>query len=179
MRWLITALMMLGHQLAWCETAIPPMYQLVAEEQRVPAKLLYAMVLNESRSLVGQEDRRKVLPWPWTVNHRGNPHYFSSRQDAYEYIASLIDMGDNHFDVGLGQASWYWQSDRFTSAWEALDPYTNLTVTAKILREQYDRPECNRWELAIGCYHRPGQRGKDKRIAREYMNRVISLWVTI
>lgn len=178
MRWIVVVFG-IYRQLAWGEAQIPPMYQLVAEEQRVPAKLLYAVVLNESRSLVRGDEGKKVLPWPWTINHRGKSHYFESRLDAYEFATALINQGDTHFDVGLGQSNWYWQQDRYKSVWDAFDPYTNLTVTAKILREQYDRPECNRWELAVGCYHRPGQRKKDKRVAREYMKRVITLWASI
>lgn len=156
---------------------IPAMYRMVAAESQVPAKLFYALILNESKSQTSSGNT--VRPWPWTINHRGTPHYFQSRQDAYEFAVSLVDMGDNSFDVGLGQMNWRWHSQRFNSLWEALDPYTNLSSSAAFLREQYERPQCGSWEKAVGCYHRPGQREIDLRISQKYTKRVISIWKTI
>ena len=161
------------------QSNVPDMYRLVAEENRVPAKLFYALILNESRSLTSSGESSKVLPWPWTINHRGQPHFFPSREKAYLFAKSLLDRGDKQFDVGLGQLNWRWQEQRFKGLWEAFDPYTNLNAAAQHLREQYGRPECNSWELAVGCYHRPGQRIQDKERARNYTQRVISLWAKI
>lgn len=161
------------------ESGVPEMYRLVAEENRVPAKLFYALILNESRSLISAGDQSRVLPWPWTINHRGKPHFFPSRDKAYKFAKSLVERGDKQFDVGLGQLNWRWQEQRFSGLWEAFDPYTNLNAAARHLREQYNRPECNSWELAVGCYHRPGQRIQDKERARDYTVRVISLWARI
>ena len=158
---------------------IPSMYRIVAEENRVPTKLFYAQMLNESRSPTSHKLSTKVLPWPWTINHRGKAHYFPTRHKAYSYAKALLEKGDKQFDVGLGQINWYWHAERFNSLWEAFNPYTNLTVAAQYLREQYERKECNSWELAVGCYHRPGQRPKDKQIAKKYAKRVISLWAKI
>jgi hypothetical protein len=159
--------------------AVPPMYTLVAKENKVPEKLFYALILNESRSLTSTPETSKVLPWPWTINHRGTPHYFPTIEEAYAFARSLVDAGDEQFDVGLGQLNWRWQKHRFTSLREAFDPYTNLSVAAKHLREQFKRPECSRWDLAVGCYHRPAQRSLDKQIAAGYTKRVISLWEKI
>lgn len=175
---LILALLISGK----CLAQIPPMpsmYKLVASEQRIPAKLFYALILNESRSASKQKEKSKILPWPWTVNHRGRSHFFQTRMDAYKYVDQLTKRNDLNFDIGLGQINWYWHKGKFSSLWEAFDPYTNLTISAAYLREQYDRPECNAWELAVGCYHRPAQKVKDKRIARAYTSRVINLWKRI
>ncbi len=158
---------------------IPQMYQIVAEEKRVPTKLFYAIVLNESRSRVSSLKKNKLLPWPWTVNYKGIGHYFKSREKAYMFASSLLNNGDKNFDVGLGQMNWRWHEGRFNGLWEAFDPYTNLSAAAKHFREQYDRPECNSWELAVGCYHRPGQSEVDKELAIKYSQRVIKLWVEI
>jgi hypothetical protein len=161
------------------QNKVPMMYQLVAVENRIPPKLFYALILNESRSQTSGTDQKKVLPWPWTVNHRGQPHYFPSREEAYLFTKGLVDRGDKWFDVGLGQLNWRWQEQRFDSLWEAFDPYTNLSAAAQHFREQYERPECGSWELAVGCYHRPGQRAQDKERARNYMKKVILLWEKI
>lgn len=156
---------------------IPAMYVQVAQEQKVPAKLFFAVILNESRSRTGQINR--TLPWPWTINHRGTPHFFETREGAYRFANSLVEAGDHSFDVGLGQMNWRWHKDRFRDLWKAFDPYTNLTAAARHFREQYDRPECGTWELAVGCYHRPAQRPKDKKIASNYRLRVMRLWAKI
>ena len=152
---------------------IPPMYYVIAEEHRIPAKLFYALILNESKSRVSNN---KVLPWPWTINHRGKPYYFQTKVDAYRFIKTLIEQGDRQFDVGLGQLNWRWHENSFSGAWDALDPYINLTAAAKYLRKQFDRQECHEWVLAIGCYHRPSQKKRDKQIARNYAKKVIRIW---
>lgn len=160
-------------------SAIPPMYILVAEENQVPAKLFYALILNESRSKSVFGGQSKVLPWPWTINHQGKPYFFPNRIEAYQFAESLLKNGDPHFDVGLGQINWRWHNERFSGLWNAFDPYTNLSAAAKHFREQFERPECGTWELAVGCYHRPGQRDRDKEIAKAYTQRVITLWTNI
>ena len=167
-------LLILEFQPVWAET--PPLYQMIAKENNIPADLFFALTLNESRSMVSVENERRVLPWPWTINHRGKPHYFATRGEAYEYMEALITAGDSRFDVGLGQINWYWHNSRFGDAWEALDPYTNLSVSAGFLREQFDRAECHTWTLAIGCYHRPAQTPADKKIAQKYASKVIAIW---
>lgn len=156
---------------------IPPMYQLVSQEQKVPAKLFFAIVLNESRTRT--EHATRTLPWPWTINHRGKAHFFKTREAAFRFADNLVKAGDYHFDVGLGQMNWRWHRKRFRSLWDAFDPYLNLTAAAQHLREQFERPECSSWELAIGCYHRPAQRPRDKQIANAYRERVIRLWANI
>lgn len=171
-----------GNAFAFPEAAdsgIPELYRVYSEEARVPARLFYALILNESRSSVNGPSGTDILPWPWTINHGGEPHYFSSREEAYLFGQALISEGKMNFDVGLGQLNWYWQRARFSDLWEAFDPHRNLQEAAKILREQYDRPECNTWALAIGCYHRPGQRDIDKRYASIYREKVLELWQKI
>lgn len=175
--WLLT--FMLIPSLTIAEAMIPKMYQLVAEEKRVPTKLFFALILNESRSLTSHNNVKKSLPWPWTINHKGKPYFFKSREKAYLFAKALIAQNDKSFDVGLGQMNWRWHEDRFDGLWDAFDPYINLSASADHFREQYDRPECNKWELAVGCYHRPSQRYKDKKIAQNYTKRVIKLWKKI
>lgn len=161
------------------ETTVPPIYKEIAQEHRVPAKLFFALVLNESRSLAKLPSGNKLLPWPWTINHRGKPHFFPNRDEAYIFAVSLLEQNDEQFDIGLGQLNWRWQKHRFKDLWEAFDPNINLSVAASHLREQFERPECNSWEKAVGCYHRPGQRESDKPIADGYASRVIQIWQSI
>lgn len=155
---------------------VPEMYKLVANEQRVPAKLFYALVLAESRKPVKRDSGKVVLPWPWTINHRGQGYYFQSKREAFEFVSTLLKEKDHRFDIGLGQLNWHWNRKKFLNHWDALDPYTNLTVSARYLRQQYDSAPCNSWEKAIGCYHRSRQKPADRKIAQEYARRVIRLW---
>tara|TARA_R110002167_G_scaffold204404_11_gene408590 strand:+ start:6895 stop:7440 length:546 start_codon:yes stop_codon:yes gene_type:complete len=165
---------------AVAEDDIPPLYTQIALKHQVPPKLFFALILNESRSTTDNRVGRKVLPWPWTVNHRGKPYFFQSRLQAFNFIKGLVASGDESFDVGLGQLNWYWHKQKFNSdLWSALDPVSNLHVSAKFFRQQYDRPECGAWERAVGCYHRPGQRRQDKDIAKKYSERVVRLWAKI
>ena len=156
------------------------MYQEVAQDNRIPAKLFFALILNESRSATDNKYGRRVLPWPWTVNYKGVPHFFQTRQQAFLFVQNLTAQGIRNFDVGLGQINWYWHHKLFgNNLWDAFEPHRNLTVSARILRSQYEREECNTWAKAIGCYHRPSQRNADKKIAQKYALRVIQLWENI
>lgn len=177
--WLTLILLILANSVHAQIPPVPDMYKLVAGEQRVPAKLFYAIILNESRSSLKFGSGKRVLPWPWTINHRGKSKYFQTRREAFDFVSTLIREQDYRFDIGLGQLNWYWHKDRFTNHWEAFDPYTNLSVAAQYLREQFDKPECGTWEKAIGCYHRSRQDPKDKKIAKQYASRVIKLWKRI
>ena len=48
--------------------AIPKAYRVVAAEMAVPADVLYAVALQESRAALGRGVKE---PWPWTLNVRG------------------------------------------------------------------------------------------------------------
>ncbi len=154
--------------------SIPDMYQQIAKRYGVPAELFYAIVLNESKYSV--DGGKTLLPWPWTLNHKKKPYFFETRLDAYLFIKGLVDEGHTNFDVGLAQVNWKWHSKKFDSLWDALEPYKNLSVAAAHFRSQYDRPVCDDWVTAIGCYHRPAQGDLDKKIAKTYRHKVIKLW---
>lgn len=157
----------------------PMLYQLVAKEHNIPSKLFFALILNESKTLVKVKNQKITLPWPWTINHKGKAFYFSSKGEALLFAEELIASGYNNFDIGLGQINWKWHGTKFKNVAEALEPYKNLTVSAEFLREQFEREECSNWTLAVGCYHRPRQTAKDKLIAEKYTTRVIEIWQSI
>ena len=167
------ATLTLGFSVYASAEAVPHMYGQVAAEQGVPADIFYALVLAESQS----KTQQGFKPWPWTINYKGHPHFFQTRSEAYAFASHLNDIGEQLFDIGLAQVNWRWHKDRFGyDLWSAFDPYTNLTAAAQHLREQYERDECNNWAIAIGCYHRPGRRDSDIKIAERYANRVIDIW---
>lgn len=152
---------------------VPSMIQQVAQEQGVPPDIFYSILLAESRS----QTSLGVKPWPWTLNHQGQAHYFPDRISAFTYAESLVNQGDLSFDVGIAQMNWRWHQHRFDfDVWTALDPYRNLTAAAAHFKEQSERQDCQHWALAIGCYHRPARGERDIEIANRYAQRVIEIW---
>ena len=156
--------------------SVPPMVSEVAREYGIPDQIFYAVILAESRSAT----KAGAKAWPWTINHRGHPHFFHTQVDAYAYANLLVEQGDYSFDLGIAQMNWRWHRDKFDyNLWQALDPRTNLRAAAQHLREQYDRPECGQWEVAVGCYHRPARGKQDLEIAQSYADRVMKIWWTL
>ena len=156
----------------------PPLYKKIAAQNKIPAKLFYALILNESRSAVQLKQSNQMLPWPWTVNYKGKGLYFKTRLEAYEFVKPILNSGGTA-GIGLGQIEWRWHKHKFKNLWEAFEPEINLQVAAQYFRAQYDRKECNSWKQAVGCYHRSAQKQSDKKIAAEYTSRVLRIWKQI
>ncbi len=154
------------------QASTPPLIKRVAIENNVPPDLFHAIVLAETRSRTQQGAK----PWPWTINWKGKPYFFQTKHEAYQFAKSLTQKGITNFDIGIAQINWKWHSHRFPDLLSAFDPYWNLTAGAQHLREQYERPECNKWYIAAGCYHRPARGEKDIQIANKYRDRVLRIW---
>lgn len=136
----------------------------VPNEIGVPAKLLYAMALNES----GTSITGKYAPWPWTLNICGKSLYLDSKEDAVEFLNKAIEASCS-VDIGLMQIHWQSHKKQFKSIEDALDPLTNVRVGALILKEQYLID--HNWFMATGRYHSPGNKG----LATGYRNRVFAI----
>lgn len=150
---------------------IPPAYWTVSEAKRVPADLLYAISLQESKLAT---NKGRIVPWPWTVNWRGKGYRFKTRAAMYQFCQKLLKSGYRSFDVGIAQVNWRWHSERFDGdLWAATDPWTNLNAAAKYLRERYE--VTGDWWLAAGQYHNPN----NEYLARTYRNSVRRQWQTI
>lgn len=132
--------------------AVPGGYVAVAQAERVPPDILYAIACAESGRPMPDG---RIVPWPWALNIGGEGRFFQSRAQAYQALTETLRRS-THVDIGLGQINWYWHRDRFSDAWAALDPYQNLQTAARVLREQFDRCRCNDWWLAVERYHAPG-----------------------
>jgi hypothetical protein len=141
---------------------IPAGYVQIANQYEIPPVLLYAVALTESgqSSLSGGQFR----PWPWTLNINGEGHYFPSRQAAWQALQTSVVGSNNSVDIGLMQISWRYHRAALGSAWQALDPYHNLTVAAAILRDCQEENTC--WIERVGCYHAPNDSVRAKRYAR-------------
>ncbi len=129
---------------------VPSGYRQVARQAGVPADLLYAMALTESGSLVPQG----IRPWPWTLNVAGKGYRYSTRHDACTALNQFMrTTSPKRIDAGLGQVNIGWNGHYFATPCDALTPYLNLQVAARLLRGHYDQWQS--WPEAAGRYHHP------------------------
>jgi hypothetical protein len=128
----------------------PPAYQLAAHGTAVPTDVLYALAVQES----GAKLRGQLIPWPWTLNVATVSYRYPTRSAACAALLTAInEVGPKRVGAGLGQLNIGWQRERFDHPCDALDPYQNLMLTARILAEH--KPKSRNWVEAAGRYHRP------------------------
>lgn len=130
----------------------PPAYQLAAHGAGIPSEVLYAVALQES----GAKLRGQLVPWPWTLNVAGAGYRFATRADACTaLLIALNTVSPKRVDVGLAQVNMGHNGHRFGGGppCEALNPYKNLEVAARMLAEL--RADGSDWITVAGRYHRP------------------------
>jgi len=162
----LIAFMFLG-PCAHGNTVVPSGYQIIASQTQVPAHYVYGIALHESGKKL---DRHASRPWPWTLNVEGKAHYYPTRQACWRALTHYLSQGKQRIDIGLMQINWHYHQKTLQNPWQALDPYFNLQVGARILRNEYDRT--HNWYQAIGRYHSPGQQADQKQRASHYANNV-------
>jgi hypothetical protein len=124
----------------------------------VDPRVLAGVALNES-SYGGR-------PWPWTLNVAGRGYFFRSREAAYRAVQMLLAHGRCDFDVGIMQINWCYHHQRFSSAWDALSPATNIHAAEDILNENYGKTHSI--AEAIAYYH-----SANPMPGREYLSRFV------
>ena len=139
---------------------IPPAYAAAARAMRVPARVHYAVALQESVMRYG----RKHLPYPWTLNVETRPERFDTSGEAVARLDALLRRGVRNIDCGAMQVNWRWHEDKLVSPKLALHPFRNLDIGARILAERY--AETPDWFTAVGRYHSPGDAARARRYAR-------------
>ena len=147
---------------------VPAGYHLVASHYDIPAEVLYAVGLAESARRV--DSTGTVRPWPWTLNVQGKGFFYASRAQVQQALESFLDVGFESIDIGLMQVNWRYHRSYLESPQLALDPYHNLRVAAKILRECHQSRRD--WWEAVGCYHAPNSPHR----ADRYRARVFKHW---
>ncbi|WP_034949245.1 transglycosylase SLT domain-containing protein [Erwinia oleae] len=143
---------------------VPEGYREVAMRHGVPPESLYSLALAETSmapktmsSVTRGAGQLPTVerPWPWTINVAGKGYRYASRLQAWEALQGFLKKySRKRIDVGIAQINLGWNGHRFTSTWEAFDPWLNLNAAATILRECYDRKPGS-WLAAAGCYHHP------------------------
>ena len=147
---------------------VPNGYRLVASHYGIPAEVLYAVGLAESARQV--DSTGTVRPWPWTLNVQGKGFFYASREQVQRALEGFLDVGFESIDIGLMQVNWRYHRSYLESPQLALDPYHNLRVAAKILRECHQSRRD--WWEAVGCYHAPNSPHR----ADRYRARVFKHW---
>lgn len=127
--------------------------------------LLYSIALVESRAL---HPDGKVGPTPWLfrVNDRlvlGDRHHVQMKMAMASQFGSVVQ------DVGIMQVYYPMHRDAVRDPLALLDPRTNITVAAKILRDGMH--ETRDPVLGVGYYHShtPG-------LARDYGAAVLAVY---
>jgi hypothetical protein len=132
--------------------------------------MLFAVALQESERLFGAKSTRRYLPWPWTLNVRGDAYRLATRASAHSALVGFLSLGIRLADIGLMQVNWHYFENRLLTPHQALEPYWNLRVGASILREHYR--DTADWFVAIGRYHSPGNPERAARYAQSVMRRI-------
>ncbi|EFR3411763.1 lytic transglycosylase domain-containing protein [Salmonella enterica] len=141
----------------------------MASESGVPAEALYSVSLAETSRKLPHGER----PWPWILNVAGKGYRYNTRQEAYDALLSFMRRYPlKRIDVGIAQVNLGWNGAYFSSYYEALEPYTNLRVAARILKSCYDSNPGS-WIQAAGCYHHPAG-GKPARTYKAIVKRKLA-----
>ena len=115
----------------------------VAERQRIPLGVLYAVALTETG--------RKGRLHPYALNVEGKSIFASSPADAMGEFRRARRLGKKLIDLGCMQVNHHYHGNRFASVEEMLDPVKNVTYAAQFLIELHRRE--GSWTMAVARYH--------------------------
>src|SRR6185437_2021493 len=137
----------------------------VGKAAGVDPLLLYSVALVESKALYPDG---KVAPTPWLF--RVNDHLVrGNRHDVQLAMAAASQFGSAVQDVGIMQVYYPMHRDAVRDPLALLNPRTNITVAAKILREGM-RQTPDR-VLGVGYYH-----SHTPALARDYGTLVLTVY---
>lgn len=129
----------------------PDIYKSVSIDVGVPVSILWNMALQESRRQIDGE----WTPWPWTVNHAGDSHYFESKEEAVNFVQRKLTGGAKpiSIDMGLLQGNYHYNKKYIDEIGivRFFEPKENITFAAKKLRSCKDRG--NTFTTCIGLYY--------------------------
>ena len=146
-----------------CLRHLPGMERL----QQIPTNLLTAISTMESGRY--NNTLKTAVPWPWTINVRGQGYYFDSKEEAISAVQRFMAQGIQSIDVGCMQINLFYHRDAFNNLDQAFDPGTNVAYGAKFLRTNYEGSKS--WMKATADYHSqtPG-------VGAEYYRSVYNRW---
>jgi hypothetical protein len=146
-------------------TSRDSLWSQIGKSMGVDPLLLYSVALVESKALYPDG---KVAPTPWLF--RVNDHLVrGDRHDVQLAMAAASQFGSGVQDVGIMQVYYPMHRDAVRDPLTLLNPRTNITVAATILREgmhqTHDRV------LGVGYYH-----SHTPSLARDYGTAVLTVY---
>jgi soluble lytic murein transglycosylase-like protein len=137
----------------------------IGKASGVDPLLLYSVALVESKALYPDG---KVAPTPWLF--RVNDHLVrGDRHDVQLAMAAASQFGSAVQDVGIMQVYYPMHRDAVRDPLALLNPRTNITVAAKILREGMHQTSDR--VLGVGYYH-----SHTPALARDYGAAVLTVY---
>lgn len=128
-------------------TSRDSLWSQVGQSAGVDPLLLYAIALVESKALYPDG---RVAPTPWLF--RVNDHLVrGDRRDVQLAMAAASQFGSAVQDVGIMQVYYPMHRDAVRDPLTLLNPRTNITVAAKILRDGMRQTRDR--VLGVGYYH--------------------------
>lgn len=118
-----------------------------AERYGVPPQIMLAITRVET----GTDHAGKVQPWPWTVNLRGEGHWFPDLASALAFATPEMTAGTTNMDIGCFQLNLRWHAHAFRSLDEMFDPEANARYAAAFLTDLH--AETGNWVDAVAAYH--------------------------
>ena len=137
----------------------------VGKSTGVDPLLLYSIALVESKAL-NPDGSMVPTPWLFRVNDRV---VRGDRQDVQLAMAEASQFGSAVQDVGIMQVYYPMHRDAVRDPLTLLNPRTNITVAAKILRDGMH--ETRDHVLGVGYYH-----SHTPALARDYGTLVLSVY---
>jgi len=139
----------------------------------IPAELLYAVAIVESRYASG---RSSIRPHAFALRNRPSGSVYPSSLQEAESILDRYIAEDRLTDIGAMQINLRWNGHRVDHPSQLLDLKTNVAVGAEILCESLKAyPEDI--TLGIGGYH---TRNPERRnAALQYGQQVLHIWRNI
>jgi hypothetical protein len=146
-------------------TSRDSLWSQVGQSTGVDPLLLYAIALVESKALYPDG---KVAPTPWLF--RVNDHLVrGDRHDVQLAMAEASQFGSAVQDVGIMQVYYPMHRDVVRDPLTLLNPRTNITVAAKILRDGMRQTRDR--VLGVGYYH-----SHTPALARNYGTAVMTVY---
>ena len=124
-------------------------WEKIGKKYNIDPYLLYALAIKESKKITNG----MVHPYPYAIRVNGKKrksYYPKNKKEAQQILKKIINITDN-FDVGLTQINYHWHKDKVNDPFKLLDPETNLTIAAEILKKNFQTTD--NFILAIGRFH--------------------------
>jgi hypothetical protein len=137
------------------------------KEFDLPKNLLSSVSIVET----GRWDKNKksLNSWPWTVNNAGKSYFFDNKQEAIDFVSTLIMKGHRNIDVGCMQVNLKHHPYAFENLYQAFEPKYNIAYAASLIKKLHSNSAS--WVSAIAQYH-SGE--KDRGI--NYAQKVLNHW---